>query len=101
MGKTHENRYWQIEQSNGRLVGKLHFTQYYDDEVILSFAQDKNEKECYWYVSDFLKVDDDCIIVDSPEDAMQEFESMIIEHIEDEIGSFEDMLEKFNEERVN
>ena len=100
MDKIYENRHWEIEECNGMLVGKLHFTQYYDDEIILSFQQDKDDKETFYYVSDFLKVEYNCIIADSPDDAMEEFESKIIERIEEEIYSLEDMRDKFNEERA-
>lgn len=82
------------------LIGKLHFTQYYDDEVILSFQQDKNDKEIFWYSSEFLKVEQDCIALVSPDEAMEEFETMIIDYIEDEISALEDMREKFNEVRI-
>lgn len=100
MDKVYENRHWEIDEYNGLLVGKLHFTQYYDDEVILSFQQDKEDKGIYWYTSECLKVEHDCIFADFPDDAMEEFETMIIEHIEDEINSLEDMKIKFNEERI-
>lgn len=100
MDKTHENRYWEIDEYNGMLVGKLHFTQFYDDEVILTFQQDKDDEEIFWYTSDFLKVEQDCIAMVTPDEAMEEFESMIIDQIEDEISTLEDMKEKFNEERI-
>lgn len=100
MDKTYENRHWEIDKVDNVLVGKLHFTQYYDDDVILSFTQDKDDEEMFWYTSDFLKVEIDCIAMVSPDEAMEEFESMIIDHIEDEIATLEDMKEKFNEERI-
>lgn len=100
MNMGYENRHWEIDETRGVLVGKLKFTQYYDVDTILSFVQDKDDHECYWYVSDFLKVEDDCIFADSPDEAMEDFEDMIIEHIEDQISSLEDMKEKFMEERI-
>lgn len=100
MDKIFENRNWEIDVYDGMLVGKLHFTQYCDDEIILSFQQDKYEKECFWYVSDFLKVEQDSIFADTPDEAMEEFESKIIEYIEEEICSLEDIKDKFNEERI-
>jgi hypothetical protein len=100
MDKRYENRYWETEDYNGMIVGKLHFTQFYEDEIILSFQQDKDDKETFWYVSDFLRVEVDCISADTLDEAMEEFESMIIERIEDEICTLEDMKQKFNEEIV-
>lgn len=97
MNKIFKNRRWEIDEYNGILVGKLHFTQYYDDEIILAFQQDKDDKEIFWYISDFLKVEHDCIFADTPDEAMEEFESKIIEHIEDEICALEEIKDKFNE----
>lgn len=97
MNKIFKNRHWEIDEYNGMLVGKLHFTQYYDDEIILAFQQDKDDKETFWYVSDFLKVEHDCIFADTLVNAMEEFESKIIEHIEDEICALEEIKDKFNE----
>ena len=100
MDKTYENRHWEINEYNGILVGKLYFTQYHDDEVILSFQQDKDDAETFWYVSDLLNVEHDCIFADSPNEAIEEFEDKIIVHIEDEISALEDMRDKFQEERI-
>lgn len=88
-----ENRYWLV---NGD-VYELHFTQFYDDEVILKFIQDKDDSENYIYVSDFLKVEDDAIIADSVDDAMEQFEYMVTDHIQDKIYYYEEMLDKFQE----
>ena len=99
MSKTYENKHWELDLTQGILVGKLHFTQYYDDEVILSFQQDKEEAECFWYVSEFLNVEHDCLFEVSPEEAMVDFEDMIIARMEDEISALEDMRDKFQEEK--
>ena len=72
MSKEYENRYWEISD-DGLLVGELHFTQY---------------------------AEHDFITADNPNDAMEQFEDMIIEYIEGEIAELEDMLDKFNEEKI-
>lgn len=77
---------------------ELHFAQFYDDEIILKFVQDKEDPENYIYVSDLLNVEHDEILADSIEDAMEQFEEMVIEHIQEEISYYEEMLEKFQEE---
>lgn len=92
--KKYANRYW---EQNGD-CHELHFTQFYDDEAILKFTQDKEDSETFWYISDLLKVEHDCIFADSVDDAMEEFEDMVIGHIQDEIDYYEEMLEKFNAE---
>ena len=75
--KKYENRYWLVNDD----VFELHFTQFYDDKVILKFVQDKDDSENYIYVSDLLNVEHDEIQADSVEDAMEQFEDMVIEHI--------------------
>ncbi len=92
--REYENRYW-LENEN---VYELHFTQFYDDEIILKFVQDKDDAENYIYVSDLLNVEHDEIQADSLEDAMEQFEDVVVEHIKDEISYYEDMLDKFQEE---
>lgn len=90
----HENRYWLAYDD----VFELHFKQFYDDEIILKFVKDEYIPDSYIYVSELLKVEDDSIFADSVEDAMEQFEDMIVDHIQDNINYYEDMLEKFQEE---
>lgn len=91
--REYENRYWLVNDD----VYELHFTQFYDDEIILKFIQDKDDSENYIYVSNLLNVEHDEIQAESVEDAMEQFEDMISEHIFDEISYYEEMLDKFNE----
>ena len=88
------NRYWLKNDD----VYELHFTQFYDDEIILKFIQDKNDSENYIYVSELLKVEHDEILAESVDDAMEQFEDMVIDHIKDEIAYYDEMLDKFQEE---
>lgn len=92
--RKYENRYW-LDNND---VFELHFTQFYDDEVILKFKQDKDNPNIYIYVSDLLKVEYDIIEADSVDDAMEQFDDMIIDYIQDNINYYEEMLEKFQEE---
>lgn len=94
--KKHENRYWLV---NGD-VFELHFTHFYDDEIILKFIQDKDNSENYIYVSDLLNVEHDETQADTVEDVMEQFEDMVIDHIQEQICYYEEMLDKFNEERA-
>lgn len=91
--RKYKNRYWLVNDD----VYELHFTQFYDDEIILKFIQDKDDSENYIYVSDLLNVENDEIQANSIEDAMEQFENMIVEHVNDEISYYENMLDKFNE----
>lgn len=92
--KKYENRYWLVNND----VFELHFTHFYDEEIILKFVQDKDDSENYIYVSDLLNVEHGVIDADSVEDAMEQFEDMVIDHIQEQIVYYEEMLDKFNEE---
>ena len=93
--REYENRYWLKNDD----VYELHFIQFYDDEVILKFIQDKDDLENYIYVSDLLNVEHDEILAESAEDAIEQFEDMVIEHIKEKIAYYEEMLDKFQEEK--
>lgn len=93
--REYENRHWLKNDD----VYELHFTQFYDDEIILKFIQDKDDSENYIYVSDLLNVEHDGILAESIEDAMEQFEDMVVEHIKDQIAYYDDMLGKFQEEK--
>lgn len=97
--RKYENRHWEQNKFNdfGNPIYELHFREYYDDEMILGFVKDEDEDDEWIYSSKLLNVEYDTIIADSVEDAMQEFEDMIIEHIQEEISDLEEKLEKFNE----
>lgn len=93
--REYENRYWLKNDD----VYELHFTQFYDDEIILKFIQDKNDSGNYIYVSKLLNVEYDDILAESVEDAMEQFEYMIADHIQEQISYYKDMLDRFQEEK--
>ena len=92
--REYENRYWLLNND----VYELHFTQFYDDEIILKFIQDKNDLENYIYVSKLLNVEHDEILAESVEDAMGQFENMVINYIIEKISYYDEILDKFQEE---
>ncbi len=93
--REYENRYWLVNDD----VYELHFTQFYDDEIILKFIQDKDDSENYIYVSDLLNVEYNEEFAESLEDAMEQFENMVVDHIQEQISYYEEMLDKFQEEK--
>ena len=78
---------------------ELHFTHFYDDEIILKFIQDKNDSENYIYVSDLLSVENDEEFAESVENAMEQFEDMVIDYIKEKIAYYDEMLDKFQEKK--
>lgn len=93
--REYKNRYWLLNDD----VYELHFTQFYDDEIILKFIQDKDNLENYIYVSDLLNVEHDEILAESIEDAMEQFEDMVVDHIQEQISFYDEMLDKFQEDK--
>lgn len=93
--REYENRYWLVNDD----VYELHFTQFYDDEIILKFVQDKDDSENYIYVSDLLNVEYDEILAESIEDAMEQFEDIVVDYIQEQISYYDEMLDKFQEEK--
>ena len=95
--KEHENWYWEVEDFGDALVGRLHFTEFYDDEIILEWQLNKDCDDEFNYTSTFLNVEQDVLFADNPNGAMEEFIDRIEEHIKEEICQLEDQLEKFKE----
>lgn len=99
--KKYKNRYWEVGEKNdfGKECYKLHFTEFYDDEVILGFVKDEVDTDTYIYASELLKVENDVVTAKSVENAKVRFEEMVIDYIEEEISCLESKLEKFREEK--
>lgn len=91
--REYENRYQLVNDD----AYELHFIQFYDDEIILKFIQDKGDSENYIYVSELLNIEHDEILAESIEDAMEQFEDMIVNHIQEQISYYDEMLDKFQE----
>lgn len=92
--RKYKNKYWFINDD----VFELHLCIFDNDEIILKFIQDKSNSKNYIYVSDLLNVEHDEIIADSIEEAMEQLEDIVIEHIQEKIFCYEEILENFNEE---
>lgn len=93
--REYENRYWLLNNN----VYELHFIQFYGDKIILKFIQDKDDSENYIYVSDLLNVEHNEELAESVEDAMEQFEYMVIDYIKEKIAYYDKMLDKFQEEK--
>lgn len=61
--------------------------------------QDKDDSENNIYVSELLNVEHDEILAESIEDAMEQFEDMVVDHIQQQISYYDEMLDKFQEEK--
>ena len=88
-----ENRYW--EENNG--IYELHFTQFYEDEIYFKLSKEEDGVDAYFYDSEPLKIEYGYLSADSIEEAMKMCEDMVVEHIEDEICYYTEMLRIFND----
>ena len=93
----HKNWHWEVEDFGDALVGRLHFKEFYDDEVILEWQLNKGEDDEFNYTSTFLNVEQDILFADNPDNAMEEFIDRIEQYLYEEIERLEDKLEKFRE----
>ena len=85
-------------KNNDCCCWELHFHPYNNDEILLKFCVDKNDHTCFWYVSDLLNVEEDCIWANSIEDAKEDFEYKISEYYQDQINYYDELLDKFEED---
>lgn len=94
------NKYWEVGEKNkfGKECYKLHFKQFYDDEVVACFVQDEEDDETFIYVSDEMKVEYETFTAESIEDAKEQIEEKLIEHWKDEMHYFEERIEAFQED---
>ena len=88
-----ENRYW--EENDG--VYELHFTHFYEDEIYFRLSKEEDGVDAYFYDSEPLKIEYGYLSADSIEEAMKMCEDMVVEHIEDEICYYTEMLRIFND----
>lgn len=77
---------------------ELHFTPFYEDIVLLKFVQDKEDSDCWWYTSEELNEEYDCIREDSLEEAKETFEEMILSHYESEEAYYKELKTSFSSE---
>ena len=103
----YKNAYWLV---NGEFF-ELHVKEFrsfvqvcdckhsYNDEILLRFVKNENNPKEYFYASDFLNVLYDIITADSIENVKEQFEYMIIKHIQDKISYYVEILEKFEKNK--
>ncbi len=96
------NRYWSIADSkadNGNPVYELHFTEFYDDEIIATFFQDDEDPSTYFMTSQSLRQDETLFTASSIEDMQEQVAEFVIETWNDEVKCIRERIEKFNERK--
>ena len=90
------NKRW-VPNSNGtQTVYELHFTEFYDDEIIATITKDLDYDTGWIYCISDLHEDEAYLDADSVEDACEQIENIIIEYWQDEITRLKECIEKFN-----
>lgn len=100
MKNDFENRYWSIadkKADNGNPVYELHFTEFYDDEIIATFYQDDEDSSTYLMSSETLRQDETIFTASSIDDMKEQVAEFVIEMWNDEIKCLQERIEKFNE----
>lgn len=72
----------------------------HSNEIILKFVPEKENSENYFYVLDLLNVkhyEEFAVLI---EDAVKQFEDMVVNHIQEEINYYEEMLDEFQEKHI-
>lgn len=91
------NRRW-VPNSNGtQTVYELHFTEFYDDEILATLAKDLDGEIGWFYTIPSLNQEDEYLDADNFEEACSQIEELIVEHWQDEITRLKECIEKFNE----
>lgn len=74
---------------------EFYFYPYEEDNLVLTFVQDKNNENVFWYSSGMLKVEDDCIEARNIESAKEDFEDMIYNELEDRAAYYSRLSDMF------
>ena len=74
---------------------EFYFYPYEEDNLVLTFVQDKNNENVFWYSSGMLKVEYDCIEARNVESAKEEFEDMIYNELEDRVAYYSRLSDMF------
>lgn len=97
----YENRYWEIGEKNkyGNECYKLHFTEFYDDKVIVAFVKDDKYNNLFIITSELMDIEYDYIFCETVEEAKEECEQMVLDFWQDKIEGYVHCIEQFNERR--
>ena len=88
----YKNLYWLINEDN---IYELHSTYFNEDQIVLNFTIDENDLENYIYSSELLQVENEDIFAFSIDKAMEQFENIYIDYIQEKIFYYEDILKEF------
>lgn len=91
------NRYWLPNYDDGRIIYELHFTEFYDDEIIATLEQDPDDDTNWIYKIPAFIRDEEYLSADSLEDACTQIEELLVDDWNDEIARLKECIEKFNE----
>lgn len=91
------NRRWVPNPDGTQTIYELHFTEFYDDEIIATLTKDTEDDTGWLYTIPSLNREDEYLDADSFEEAYSQIEELIVENWNDEITRLKECIEKFNE----
>lgn len=91
------NKRWIPNPDGTQTIYELHFTEFYDDEIIATLTKDHEDDAGWLYTIPSLNREDEYLDADSFDEACSQIEELIIEDWNDEITRLKECIEKFNE----
>ena len=91
------NRRWIPNPDGNQTIYELHFTEFYDDEIIATLTKDPEDDTGWLYNIPSLNREDEYLDANNFEEACFQIEELIIEEWNDEITRLKECIEKFNE----
>lgn len=92
------SHYWEKGACNGRPVYKLHFSEFYDDEVIATLTNDVEQENGWFYSIPLSNALEEYMFAVTLSEAKQQVEDIILESWEDEIYRLSECIFKLKKE---
>lgn len=91
------NRCWVPNFNGTQTIYELHFTEFYDDEILATITKEPEDDTGWTYTIPSFHREEEYLDADSLEEACSQMEELIIEHWQDEITRLKECIEKFSE----
>lgn len=91
------NRRWVPHSNGAQTVYELHFTEFYDDEILATITKDPEDDTGWIYTIPSFNREEEYLDADSLEEACEQIENVIIDHWNDKIARLKECIKKFTE----
>ena len=91
------NRRWVPHSNGAQTVYELHFTEFYDDEILATITKEPEDDTGWIYTIPSFNREEEYLDANSLEEACEQIENVIIDHWNDEITRLKECIKKFTE----